>query len=164
MNFIAVFGAALIPLIIGSVWYNPKVFGKAWMNSIGKTESDFAGGNMLIIFGLTFVFSVLLALGLSTVAIHQSGITQLFGTHPDIGIDGTEVNRLYLELMDKYGTRHRTFGHGAVHGVFATVLFALPFIGINALFERRGGKYIFIHLGYWLITLILMCGVICQWL
>ena len=89
---------------------------------------------------------------------------QLFATDPSFAVEGSEINTMYTELMDKYGTRHRSFGHGAVHGVFAAVLLALPFIGINALFERRGAKYIFIHLGYWLVTLVAMCGVICQWL
>ena len=164
MNYLVVLGAALIPLVVGSIWYSPKLCGTAWMKAIGKTEEDFEGANMALIFGLTFVFSILLALGLSGLTIHQNGILQLFATDPDFAVQGSEINTMYTELMDKYGTRHRSFGHGAVHGVFATVLLALPFIGINALFERRGAKYIFIHLGYWLLTLVAMCGVICQWL
>ena len=164
MNIPVILGAAIIPLFIGAIWYNPKVFGTAWMNSIGKTEEDLAGANMPVIFGLTFIFSALLALGLSGLTIHQMGVMQLFGTHPEFETAGSEVNKMYTSIMDQYGTRHRSFGHGAVHGVIATIMMALPFIGINALFERRGAKYIFIHLGYWLITLTLMCGVICQWL
>lgn len=33
---------------------------------------------------------------------------------------------------------------------------------INALFERRGFKYIAIHTGYWLITLAIIGGLMCQ--
>ena len=168
MNYLVILGAAVIPLLVGSIWYNPRLFGTAWMNAIGKTEEDFIGVNLALTFGLTFVFSILLALGLSGLTIHQNGIMQLFATDPSFAVEGSEINTMYTELMDKYGTRHRSFGHGAVHGVFATILLALPFIGINALFERRGAKYIFIHLGYWLVTLVgytgAMCGVICQWL
>jgi hydrogenase maturation factor len=35
-------------------------------------------------------------------------------------------------------------------------------VGINALFERRGGKYILVHVGYWIVTLALIGGVVCQ--
>jgi len=164
MNFLALIGAALIPLVVGAVWYSPKAFGTSWLNAIGKTEEDLAGANMPLIFGLTFVFSILLALGLSGVTIHQNGILQLFATDPTFTVEGSEINVMYNDLMNTYADRHRTFGHGAVHGAIATIILALPFIGINALFERRGAKYIFIHLGYWLITLILMSGIICQWL
>jgi hypothetical protein len=40
----------------------------------------------------------------------------------------------------------------------------LPLIGINSLFERKSFKYIFIHTGYWIISLALMGGVLCQFL
>ena len=30
--------AALVPLLIGSIWYNPKVFGTAWMKATGFTD------------------------------------------------------------------------------------------------------------------------------
>ena len=32
--------AALAAVAIGFVWYNPKVFGNAWMKSIGKTKEE----------------------------------------------------------------------------------------------------------------------------
>jgi lysylphosphatidylglycerol synthetase-like protein (DUF2156 family) len=59
-------------------------------------------------------------------------------------------------------TDFRTFKHGAFHGIIATIGLVLPIIGINALFERRGFKYIALHVGYWLVCLILMGGFICQ--
>jgi len=46
-------------------------------------------------------------------------------------------------------TSHRSFGHGFLHGGFLTVFLILPIIAINAIFERRGWKYIWIHAGYW---------------
>jgi hypothetical protein len=67
----------------------------------------------------------------------------------------------FNDLMTQYGGNFRTFGHGAGHGVMFTVLFVLPLIAINALFERRGWKYIFIHTGFWLINLALMGGLLC---
>ncbi len=154
--------AGLIPLVVGAVWYNPKVFGNAWMKAAGKTEEELAGANMFVIFGLTYLLSVILAVGVSGLTIHQNGVFQLFAMDPNMMVAGTETGDLYKAVMDKFGDTHRSFGHGMVHGAFASVLIALPLIAINALFERRGGKYILIHYGYWLVTLLLMCGVVCQ--
>ena len=64
-------------------------------------------------------------------------------------------------FMAKYGNNFRTFSHGALHGIILAIGIGLPVFGTNALFERRGGKYIFIHLGYWIITLALMGGLLC---
>jgi len=66
--------------------------------------------------------------------------------------------------MTKYGEVHRTFTHGMVHGGMGTIFIAFPIIAINGLFERRSWKYILIHTGYWLISLVLMGGVICAFL
>jgi hypothetical protein len=56
----------------------------------------------------------------------------------------------------------RTFKHGMLHGIITSIFLVLPIIGINALFERRGAKYIFIHVGFWAICFALMGGILCQ--
>jgi len=155
--------AGIIPMLVGAVWYGP-IFGKSWMNVNGFTEESLKGGNMAVIFGVSLLLSIVLAVGLTGLTIHQNGIIQLLATHPDFETAGSEVNTLYSTIMDNFGDRHRTFGHGALHGALGTILLFLPVIAINSLFERRGWKYIGIHFGYWLVTLTLMSGVICQWL
>jgi hypothetical protein len=40
-------------------------------------------------------------------------------------------------------------------------MLVLPILSINAMFERKGFKYIAINAGYWIITLGLMGGIIC---
>lgn len=62
MNWIAIAVSALLPLVVGAIWYNPKVLGKAWMQASGVTEEQVQTGNMLVIFGLTYVFGLLASL------------------------------------------------------------------------------------------------------
>jgi Protein of unknown function (DUF1761) len=159
MNFTVIALAALIPMAIGFVWYNPKVLGKAWMESAGMTEESMKGANMALIFGLSFLFAMMLSLSLTTsgIIIHQSGINSIFAE-----LKSPEQQAYLADFMAKYGTEYRTFKHGVLHGVIAGLLLALPFIGTNALFERKGFKYIAINVGYWIITLALMGGVISQ--
>lgn len=159
-NFYIYFLTALIPLLVGAVYYSDKVFGNAWMNANKFKKEDLEGGNMALIFGLTYLFGLMLSFILTNFAIHQANV---FGMMmPEIVETGSQAQTDFNNLMAAYGNRFRSFGHGAVHGIFATVFFALPLIAINALFERRGWKYIMIHAGYWLIVLILICGVLCQ--
>lgn len=155
--------AGIIPMLVGAIWYGP-LFEKSWMKVNGFTEDSLKGGNMAVILGLSFLLSIVLAVGIAGMCIHQNAVMQLFVTHPDFATEGSQVHTLYNELMDNFGDRHRSFGHGAAHGGFAAILIALPLIAINSLFERRGWKYIGIHFGYWFVTLILMSGVICEWL
>ncbi len=162
MNFPILFASALIPIVIGAIWYNPKVLGSAWMKASGVTEEQVQTGNMIVIFGLAFLFSFFLAVGLSGLVVHQTGVFQLFGSDPSFAEAGSEYRVFVDNFMEKYGDRHRSFGHGALHGGLAAIMFALPLIGIIALFERRGWKYTMIHFLYWFIALILMGGVICQ--
>jgi len=164
-NWFILFATALIPLIVGAVWYNPKVFGNVWMRASGVTEEQIQSGNMALIFGLVYILGVFLSGFFVSFAIHQSAVDGLFATQPGF------ADRTNLELVNfvdsfhaTYGHLHRSFGHGAVHGVVASIMVALPLISINALFERRGWKYILVHFGYWLITFILMSGAVCQFL
>jgi hypothetical protein len=50
--------AALVPMIIGFIWYHKAVFGKAWMAASGMTDEKAKGGNMPVIFGLSYVLPI----------------------------------------------------------------------------------------------------------
>ncbi len=160
LNIVVLLLAALVPLIIGAIWYNPKVFGNAWMKSAWLTEEQLKGANMAVIFGLTYVVSLFICFQLSSMVIHQLGAQSML--FPDVMNEGTEAHKLGIELMEQYGTNFRTFKHGALHGSIAGITIGLPIITIIALFERKKGKYIFIHAGYWVVSLALMGGIICQ--
>ena len=53
-------GAAAF-FVVGAIWYT-VLFGKAWQKAAGFTDADIEGGNMALMFGLTFLFEVLIAM------------------------------------------------------------------------------------------------------
>jgi hypothetical protein len=153
--------AAIIPLIVGFIWYNPKVFGTVWMKASGMTEDQMKGSNMALVFGLTYFYSLLIAMFLLVVVIHQFHVYSIFAADPGVNDPTTEVGAYFKNFMDKYGNNFRTFKHGAFHGTLLGIFLTMPLLGINALFERKPFKYVLIHTGYWIVTFALMGGVIC---
>jgi hypothetical protein len=162
-NFLAHLVSALIPLVIGAIWYNPKVLGNAWMKASGITEKQIQSGNMLVIFGLTLLLGFFASFVVNYLVVHQAHIFSALMNEPGFGEEGSEVMVYINDFMGKYGDNFRTFKHGAFHGLFTGIAFVLPIIGIIGLFERRGWKYILIHAGYWTLTLTLMGGLLCGW-
>lgn len=160
MNFWVLFVAALIPLIVGAVWYSPKVFGTVWMNHSGMSEEKMKTGNMALIFGLTYLFGLFIAQALATMTIHQMGMYQILSAEPGFGDATSEAQQYFDTFMTTYGDRFRTLPHGLLHGGFAAVTVALPIIGIVALFERKSWKYIMVHFGYWFVAMMLMGALI----
>ena len=159
-NFWILLLAGLIPMVVGAIWYSPSVLGKMWMKASGVTEEQTKTGNMIVIFGLSYVFSVFIAMTVMTLTIHQMGAAQILMEQPVFKEGTGQAFQDFTEFMSKYGTEHRTWTHGLLHGGFAAVTMALPLIGILGLFERRGWRYILVHFGYWFVTLVLMGGVI----
>ncbi|PZX93748.1 DUF1761 domain-containing protein [Flavobacterium aquariorum] len=160
MNWIAIFVSALATLVVGFVWYNPKVFGTVWMKETGLTQEELQKGNMLKIFGLTYIFSLLIVFVEMSLTIHQTGAMSMIGGYAKIN----EALPSFKAFMTDYGTAFRTFKHGALHGFISGLFFAFPMIAINGLFERRSWKYIWIHAGYWIVTLTIIGALICGWL
>ena len=161
INFVVLLLAALIPMIVGFIWYNPKTLGTAWMKAADVSEDKMKGANMAVIFGLSFLFAIMLAMAEQFIVIHQYHVYSIFQGDPTMQDPNSATSLMIADFMAKYGNNFRTFKHGALHGTIAGIMIALPIIGTNALFERKGGKYIFINAGYWTITLALMGGVIC---
>lgn len=162
INFLIAALAALFPLAFGMVWYNPKVFGKAWMVGAGLSEDDAkAKMNMPLVFGLTFFYSFLIAMSLHFMTIHQFGLQSLIlpeagSTIPDASYEAGK------QLLSDFSHSYRSFKHGALHGTISSIFFVLPIIAINGLFEFRGWKYIAINAGYWVVCCAVMGGIVCQ--
>lgn len=163
LNWIAIIVAALVPTVIGFIWYHPKVMGTAWMQASGMTEEKIQGGNMAVIFGVSLLLSLLLSTFMTTVVIHQMHLFSVLMNETGMADPNSEMGMYISDFMAKYGNNFRTFKHGLLHGAIAGLFFALPIMGTNALFERKGFKYIAVNVGYWTITLALMGGIICAW-
>lgn len=163
MNIYALLVAGLVPMIIGFIWYNERAFGKKWIRVAEMTEEKMEGVNMALIFTLSYVFSVLLAAGLFSIVVHQTHLMSILVEEPGFGEPGSEVSQWYDEFMAAYGDNFRTFKHGLFHGTIGGILFALPIIGVNALFERKGFTYIAINVGFWVVCMAIMGGIVCAW-
>ncbi len=157
INPIAIPVAAVAALVIGAIWYNPKIgFGNVWMQASGMTEEKMKS-KIAVIFGLSLVFAALLSVLLMQFTNHQWGAIGMVGGDPELAKPSFDV------FMADYGGAFRTFKHGALHGTMFGVLGALPIIGTIALFERKSAKYILVNSSYWIVTLAIMGGILCAW-
>jgi hypothetical protein len=99
---------------------------------------------------------------LTFIVIHQFGLFSTLANEPGFMEPGSEINTYFMDFMTKYGANFRTFKHGAFHGTTTGLFIAMPVLAVNAMFEKKGFKYIAINSGYWIVTLALMGGVICE--
>ncbi len=98
LNYMAVLVAGLFSFVLGAIWYNPKVFGTAWMEENGFTEEDLQGGNMGKIFGTAFVLymisSLILAMFIGPQGDVSFGIAA--GLFTAVAFIGTSIGINYL--------------------------------------------------------------------
>ena len=158
-NILVIAGTALIPFLVAFAWYHPKAFGgDTWAKLANLTDEQAANPVKPLKLILSILFNFFIALGLYGMCVHQSGVFSLVGGDIDVLTSGTAA-----AFMAEYGDNYLTFKHGALHGGIASVFLALPILGYNMIFERKSGKYLLVNWGFWLISMILMGGVICQW-
>jgi hypothetical protein len=65
INSLAVLAAAVSTFLIGGLWYSPAMFQRGWMSANGFTEADLNKGSAAKIFGIAFVFALLMAANLA---------------------------------------------------------------------------------------------------
>lgn len=154
-NLIAILVAALVPMILGFIWYGPMLFQKAWMKESGVTEEKMKSGNMGVIFGVSLLLSVILAFFTQFLVVHEMGVMGM----TEGQIEGETAQAFINEWAGKY----RSFGHGALHGAMAGVMFVFPIMATNGLFERKSWKLTLINAGYWTVALAIMGAIIGGW-
>ncbi|WP_456438948.1 DUF1761 domain-containing protein [Psychroserpens sp.] len=157
INFLAILVAAIVPLVLGFAWYNPKIFGITWAREAEMTEEKMKSGNMPVIFLVSLLFSFILAFFVQMLTIHQFGALGMIGGDPSI------AKPSYDAFMADYGNAFRTFKHGALHGLLGGLFMFTPVIAINAMFERKSWKYVLINGMYWTLCLTIMGAIVCGW-
>ena len=136
MHWPSIIVATLIPMILGMIWYNPKVLGVPWQKETGLSDDDIKNANMGAIYGVALLLAFCLSMGLTFII--------------RFGHDAQEV-------------MYQTWGHGAFHGVLFAVLLALPVLVTNSLFERKSTKLILINAGYWVLCWAIMGAIVNGW-
>lgn len=43
INYVAVIVAALVPMVLGALWYSPALFAGPWMRAVGRSEDEVGG-------------------------------------------------------------------------------------------------------------------------
>ncbi len=133
LNIWAILVATLSTFVVGWLWYGP-LFGKSWMTATGLTEEQLQQGNMAKIFGLAFLFELIMAFNL---AMFLTGSPEA----------AEQIN----------------YQMGAFYGFltgFGWVFFALA---VTSLYEQKSWKYIFINGGYWTVAFTVMGLIIGAW-
>ena len=131
LNWLSVILSAITPMVLGFIWYHKALFGNAWMEATGITEEKAKEANMAVVFGVSFVMALLLTFF-------------LIGFNNQPGQEG----------------EFDTFGHGAAHGLIVGLFIAMPLFITNGLFEQRSWKHMLINVGYWIVTLVIMGGIV----
>ena len=74
INYLAVAVAAVSSFGIGALWYSPALFGKAWMRENGLSEEKIRNSNMALIFGVSFLLSVIISFNLAAFLGKDAGL------------------------------------------------------------------------------------------
>lgn len=150
--------AAFIPLILGYCWYHPKVLGSKLAQINGEKPIPKKSIQQIV---LIYLFGIALAYILTLMSVHQTAIFQLFFMDPELADSNSEYNRFIQDFLTKYGSRHRSFGHGMIHGAEAGLMFGLALLGITTLIQGKSLKRIWIHLFFWVLCCSLVAGTTC---
>ena len=157
LNFTASFFIAFVPLLLAAVWYRHGSLPLKWAK-VSEISNPLKMGPLKIL--IAFAFSFFLVYGHINLVIHQTGFYELFLT--DILQGNAESKQIAENFLAEYGQKHRHFWHGVFHGVINAFAFALPFVGFYVFLENKGWRELVLHFSYWLLTSMLIGGLISE--
>ena len=121
INWFAVIAAALSMFVIGGVWYGP-LFAKPWQKAAGVSDEQLKAGNMPLIFGLAFVFSLLMAANLAflVTATPPLPLGMIIGYSIAAGLGFASFGLAVVALFER-----RPLSYFLINGGYLTVAFAV---------------------------------------
>lgn len=126
VNWLGVVLAAVCGFVVGGIWYGP-IMGKKWMGAVGLSEDQIKQGNMGLIYGGAFAFSLLASWTLA----------HTFASYADYGAELSVT----AKVMTSFGI---------------AIGFIVPALGTNYLFSQKGKTLFFIDAAYWMLFYIAM--------
>jgi hypothetical protein len=46
LNWAAIIVAALVPMVLGALWYSPALFAEPWMRAVGRSKEELTGAQL----------------------------------------------------------------------------------------------------------------------
>lgn len=128
INHLAVWVAAVSAFMIGGLWYSPVLFNKQWMKANRFSEADVAGGNPGVIFGISFVMSLIIAYNLAFF-LGDANTNWSWGLTAGLlaGAGWVVPSMVIVSLFER-----RPFSYMLVNGGYIVILFAVNGLIIGA--------------------------------
>lgn len=121
INWLAVLAAALANFVVGGLWYSPALFGNAWMRANGFTAEDLARGSPAKIFGLAFLFCLLMAANLAAfLGAPETTLAFALGAAIAAGLGWAALGLGVVALFER-----RPAAYLLINGGYLTVSFAV---------------------------------------
>ena len=119
-NIWAILAAAVANFVIGGMWYSPALFHKAWMRANGFSDKDLEKGSPARIFGLAFVFCLVMAANLAAFLAHPD-VTFGFAVFAGVaaGFGWAALGLGVVALFERRSARYLL-----INGGYLTVAFA----------------------------------------
>ena len=120
LNWLAIITGAVSAFVLGGLWYSPLLFAKRWMKETGITEESTKNTNMVKIFSLAFVLSLIASFSLAMFigANAGAGFGALAGFMAGLGWVFTFMGISYL-------FESRTLAHFLINSVYSIVSLTL---------------------------------------
>lgn len=133
INIWAVLVCAAINMVLGMVWYSPKVFGTAWMKGLGKSMADIekAKGKGM---GSSYALMMVSAVVMAYVLAHFVDFAQAM-----------------------------TVTEGIQTGLWSWLGFVAPVMLGGVLWEGKSWKFYWISAGYYLVSLVIFGAILATW-
>ena len=128
INHLAVIVAALSTFFLGGLWYSSILFGKAWQRVNNFSDEDLKKANMAKIFGLSFIFSLVMAYNLAFFIGDPSigaGTGAMYGFFTGLG--WVTMGMFITGLFER-----RSWTYMLIHGGYMSLTFTIMGLIIGA--------------------------------
>ena len=121
LNWFAIIIVALSNFLYGGLWYSPILFGKIWLRENNFSEEGIKKGNMVKIFGLTFLFSFVMTLNLA-MFLNDSKTTPIWGVIAGFiaGFSWVAMSQFIIGQFERKTTRYLL-----IHAGYVTISFII---------------------------------------
>ena len=159
-NYFVVIVTTIIPILLAKIWFSESI--RSLFKLAPSTSQNDLSNKSILFFAILLLLSFFFSISMHYQVIHQFHFKSMFLDEVGFNESQGSAFKAFEYIMNSYGAKFRTYGHGMFHGLLSAIFIVLPILFLFKIEFNLTKKALFYYWLYFALTMMIVGSIICH--
>jgi hypothetical protein len=159
-NYIVVIVSTFIPVLFAKIWFSEST--RSFFMLAPLNRKNDSSNKSILFYAIIILLSLFFSISMHFQVIHQFHFKSMFLDEVGFNESQGSAFKAFEYIMDSYGDKFRTYGHGLFHGLLNAIFIVLPILFLFKIEFNFTKKALLYYWLYFALTMMIVGSIICH--